>query len=114
MLDKLAQIERRFAEIEAKVADPEIFSDQGRFAKLMRERSDLAEIVDVYRRRRETESQLDEARVLREDSDPDIREMASGEYRELETALEGLDSELRLLLVPKDPLDQRNAIFEIR
>ncbi len=114
MLDKLAQIERRFAEIEAQVADPEVFSDQGRFAKLMRERSDLDEIVTVYRRRRQTEGELEQARVLREDSDPEIREMAAGEYRELEAALEALDGELRLLLVPKDPLDQRNAIFEIR
>ena len=114
MLDKLAQIERRFAEIEAQVADPEVFSDQGRFAKLMRERADLAEIVEVYRRRRQTGSELDEARTLREDGDPEIREMASGEYRELEAALEKLDAELRQLLVPKDPLDQRNAIFEIR
>ncbi|HXC51133.1 MAG TPA: peptide chain release factor 1 [Candidatus Limnocylindrales bacterium] len=114
MLDKLAQIERRFAEIEAQVADPEVFSDQGRFAKLMRERSDLDEIVSVYRRRRQTESELEQARALREDGDPEIREMAAGEYRELEAALEALDGELRMLLVPKDPLDQRNAIFEIR
>ena len=114
MLDKLAQIERRFAEIEAQVADPEVFSDQGRFAKLMRERAELEEIVTVYRRRRETEGQLEQARTLRDDSDPDIREMAAGELRELEASLETLDNELRLLLVPKDPLDQRNAIFEIR
>jgi peptide chain release factor 1 len=114
MLDKLAQIERRFAEIEAQVADPEIFSDQGRFAKLMRERSDLEEIVSVYRRRTQAEAELEQARVLRDDSDPEIREMAGSEFRELEAMLERLDDELRLLLVPKDPLDQRNAIFEIR
>ena len=114
MLDKLAQIERRFAEIEAQVADPEIFGDQGRFAKLMRERSDLSEIVEVYRRRCDTGARLEEARVLRDDADPEIREMASAEIRELEPAVEALDAELRLLLVPKDPLDQRNAIFEIR
>ena len=114
MLDKLAQIERRFAEIEALVADPEVFGDHERFAKLMRERSDLEEIVEAYRRRRALEAQLDEARAMREDADPAIREMAVAEARELEPALEALDAELRLLLVPKDPLDQRNAIFEIR
>ena len=114
MLDKLAQIERRFAEIEAQVADPEIFGDRDRFAKLMRERSDLTGIVEVYRRRREMGDQLEEARVLRDDTDPDIREMAVAEIRELEPALEDLDGELRLLLVPKDPLDQRNAILEVR
>ncbi len=114
MLDKLAQIERRFVEIEAQVADPEIFGDRDRFAKLMRERSDLAEIVEAYRRRRDTEAQLEQARALRDDSDPDIREMAGGEVRDLEVALEAMDAGLRQLLVPKDPLDQRNAIFEIR
>ncbi len=114
MLDKLAHIERRFAEIEAQVAAPEFFGDQARLAKLLRERSELEEIVETYRRRRETEARLDEARVLREDPDPDIREMAVAEIRELEPALDALDAELRLLLVPKDPLDQRNAILEIR
>jgi peptide chain release factor 1 len=114
MLDKLAQIERRFIEIEAQVADPEVFGDQGRFAKLMRERAELEEIVGVYRARCETERSLGEARAMREDSDPGIREMAAGECRELEATLEKLDGELRMLLVPKDPLDQRNAIFEIR
>ena len=65
MLDKLAQIERRFAEIEAQVADPEIYGDQGRFAKLMRERADIEEIVTVYRKRVETDGRLEEARALR-------------------------------------------------
>jgi peptide chain release factor 1 len=114
MLDKLAQIERRFAEIEAQVADPETYGDQSRFAKLMRERAEIEEIVGVYRQRRETEARLEEARALRDDSDPDMRDMAVAEIRELEPALEALDTQLRLLLVPKDPLDQRNAIFEIR
>ncbi len=114
MLDKLAQIERRFAEIEAQVADPEVFGDRDRFAKLMRERSELTEIVEVYRERRAAEAQLEEARILREDADPGMREMAMGEIRELGPRLDELDSKLRLLLVPKDPLDQRNAIVEIR
>lgn len=114
MLDKLAQIERRFEEIEAQVADPDLFGDRDRFAKLMRERADLEEIVAVYRRRCSAQTQLDEARVLREDRDADIREMAVGEIQELEPELESLDSQLRMLLVPKDPLDQRNSILEIR
>jgi len=114
MLDKLAQIDRRFAEIESQVADPEIFGDRDRFAKLMRERAELSQIVEVYRRRRGTQEQLEQARAMREDADPEIREMATGEARNLEAALETLDAELRVLLIPKDPLDQRNAIFEIR
>jgi peptide chain release factor 1 len=114
MLDKLAQIERRFAEIEAQLADPDSFGDRDRVAKLMRERSDLSEIVETYRSRRAAEAQLEEARALREDGDPDIREMAATEFRQLEEVIARLDGELRLQLVPKDPLDQRNAIFEIR
>ena len=114
MLDKLAQIERRFAEIDSLLADPEVVGDRERFAKLMRERADVAEIVEAYRERRSAESQLGEARLLREDADPGIREMAVGEIKELEPRLEALDARLRLLLVPKDPLDQRNAVLEIR
>jgi peptide chain release factor 1 len=114
MLDKLAQIERRFAEIESQLADPDSFGDRDRVAKLMRERSDLSDIVETYRSRRAAEAQLAEARVLRDDGDPEIREMASTEVRQLEEVIGRLDGELRLLLVPKDPLDQRNAIFEIR
>jgi peptide chain release factor 1 len=114
MLDKLAQIERRFAEIESQLADPDCFVDRDRVARLMRERSDLSDIVETYRSRRAAEAQFEEARILREDSDSDIREMAALEFRQLEELIARLDSELRLLLVPKDPLDQRNAIFEIR
>src|SRR5438874_609648 len=114
MLDKLAQIERRFADIEAEVADPDVCSDRDRFARLMRERSELAPIVDAYRRRRDIDVELAQARTLREDSDAEMREMAGGEVRRLEEAIEASDTELRMLLVPKDPLDQRNAILEIR
>ncbi|HEY2773789.1 MAG TPA: peptide chain release factor 1 [Candidatus Binatia bacterium] len=114
MLDKLGRIERRYAEIEAEVADPATSSDRDRFARLMRERSDLEDIVFAYRRRRDAESQLGEAKVLREDADPEIREMATGEARKLEASLAALDEQLRQLLIPKDPLDQRNAIVEIR
>jgi peptide chain release factor 1 len=114
MLDKLAQIERRFAEIEAQVADPETFGDRDRVARLMRERAELEEIVVAYRRRCETESALEEAKAMRDDADPEIREMAGAEIRQLESRLDEQDAGLRMLLVPKDPLDQRNAIVEIR
>ncbi|HYB99680.1 MAG TPA: peptide chain release factor 1 [Candidatus Limnocylindrales bacterium] len=114
MLEKLAQIEKRFEAIEAEVADPSAYGNRERFADLMRERADLTEIVETFRRRRATEQQLLEAKAMRDDSDPDIREMAVSEIRELEPRLERLDRELQMLLVPKDPLDQRNAIVEIR
>jgi peptide chain release factor 1 len=114
MLDKLAHIERRFVEIEAEVADPSTAADRERFARLMRERAEIADIVEAWRERRRLAAQLDEARALRDDADAGMREMAFSEIRELEPALEDLDARLRLLLVPKDPLDQRGAILEIR
>ncbi|HYC55453.1 MAG TPA: peptide chain release factor 1 [Candidatus Binatia bacterium] len=114
MLHKLAQIEKRFEAIEAEVADPSAYGNRERFADLMRERAELTEIVETFRRRRATEEQLAEAKALRDDSDAEIREMAIAEIRELEPRLQALDLELQMLLVPKDPLDQRNAIVEIR
>jgi len=114
MLEKLAQIERRFEEIEGLITDPSIIGDRERYAKLMRERSEVEEIVETLRERRAVAAELDDARVLRDEGDSDMREMAAEELRQLEPRLQALDSQLEYLLIPKDPLDQRNAILEIR
>ena len=114
MLNKLAQVEARFLEIEAELQDPDVARNRERFARLGREHAELAEVVHSYRSRRELAGQLEQTSTLRDDSDPQIREMAAEEARDLERRIAELDDELKSLLVPKDPLDARNAFLEIR
>ncbi|RMF23264.1 MAG: peptide chain release factor 1 [Deltaproteobacteria bacterium] len=114
MFDKLDEVEKRFADIETQISDPEVIADRTRYAALMREHAELSDVVATYRRRKELARELEEARGLREDPDPEIREMAAVEERRLEQALEEVDADLKRLLVPKDPLDKRNAMLEIR
>ncbi len=114
MFDKLDEVEKRFADIETQISDPEVIADRTRYAALMREHAELSDVVATYRRRKELARELEEARGLREDPDPEIREMAAAEERRLEQALEEVDADLKRLLVPKDPLDKRNAMLEIR
>jgi len=114
MLEKLERVEVRFSEIEAQLVDPTVSGDRNKFADLMREHSELSEIVEVYRKRKAASSDLDEAFKLKADNDSDIREMALAEIEELTPQLSEMDESLRQLLIPKDPLDTRNVILEIR
>ncbi|MEE8311754.1 MAG: PCRF domain-containing protein, partial [Candidatus Binatia bacterium] len=114
MFEKLDKVERRFDEIEQELVQPDVVSDRERYAGLMREHAELHEIVAAYRCRRDLAEQLEGALALRDDSDAEIREMAVAEVREIEGQVEAVDVELQTLLLPRDPLDRRNAILEIR
>ena len=114
MFEKLEKVDERFREIESLIVDPNVVGDRERYAALMRERSDLEAVVETYRRRRALAEQLAETDVLKADADPEIRDMAISEARALEQKLAETDEQLKILLIPKDPLDQRNAIMEIR
>jgi len=114
VLDKLAKVEARFEEIERQLSAADAAADREKFASLTREHSELAELVAACRERRRVAEQLDEALALAEDLDPDIRTMAEAETRALRETLAELDARLRRLLIPRDPLDDRNAILEIR
>jgi len=115
MFDKLDEVEARFEEIRRKLADPEVLSDPDRLRELSREEHELEPIVATYRRYKETVKALDEAKqILEEEPDRELRELAEEEIRTLENRLEELTQELKLLLVPKDPQDAKNAIVEIR
>jgi len=114
MLDKLAQVEARFLDIERQLQDPGVVRDRERYKKLMQEHAELEELVEAYRERRQLGEQLAETKKLREDKDPEIREMAAQEAQELGERLAHIDERLQLLLVPTDPRDQRNALLEIR
>ncbi len=115
MLEKLAEVESRYDEIESLMADPSIATDYARVAELAKERSSLKTIVDVYRQYQKQSQDLAGAReLLHSADDAEMREMAQEEVAELETSSSELFEELRVMLLPKDPRDSKNVIVEIR
>ncbi|EFD04918.1 peptide chain release factor 1 [Peptostreptococcus anaerobius] len=115
MLDKLMVLEDKYKELSEKVADPEIISDQPTWQKLMKENSELEPIVMKYREYRKVNETIAESKqILEEESDEDLRELAKMELSEAESQIVDIEDELKLLLVPKDPNDEKNVIVEIR
>ena len=115
MFDKLDSIEKRFRELEAQLSDPAVMQDMKKYSELMKEHATSKEIVDSYTLYKKTVSQLEEAREMAgSESDPELKEMAKEEIKELEEQKENQIKELRTLLIPKDPLDLKNIIMEIR
>ncbi len=114
MFDRLQEIENRYIELEKELGDPEIIGDREQFQKIAKEHSDLEEIVSKFRELKQNKNQTDETRILIQDSDPDIREMASLEMSKLTENKERLENAIKLLLLPKDPNDDKNVVLEIR
>ncbi len=114
MFTRLENLERRFADLEQQLSSPDILSDQDRYRKLTKAHADLKEIVDVFKKYKDLRAQLAESEAMRGDADPDIRAMAAQECKDLESALPELEQELKILLLPKDPMDDKNIILEIR
>jgi peptide chain release factor 1 len=114
MLERLAEIEARYEELTALLADPEVLADHRRIEEISRERSGLESIVELYRSYSETRQALEDARALAADSDEDLRELGHDEEQRLEPKVDALEQELKVALLPKDPADERNVIVEIR
>ena len=114
MRQKLEDIERRFERVTSDLSDPEVLADIERYRKLTKEQSQLEPIVRTYRELRSVQAQIEDTRSLLEEKDPEIREMAKEELPVLRERAENLERDLRLLMLPKDPADDRNAILEIR
>jgi peptide chain release factor 1 len=115
MLEKLAEVESRYLELEGLLGDPEIAIDYERVAELAKERASLQDIVDAYRQYQRGAAELDDAReLLQTADDAELRELAGDEAAELEASNANLLEKLRLLLLPKDPRDNKNVIVEIR
>jgi peptide chain release factor 1 len=115
MLEKLAEVEARYDELGAVLADPATVSDHNKLREYGIERSNLEEIVTIYRDYKGQLGELDEARtMLSEEKDADLREMAQEEIALLEDSTEELAEKLKLLLLPTDPRDDKNVIMEIR
>ncbi len=115
LTDKLDQLETRYHEMTQQLSTPEIVTDSARFQKLAKQHSELEEIVAKNREFRQIEKDLAGARqMIVESEDADMRHMAQEEERQLTTRKEQVERELKLLLVPKDPNDEKNIILEIR
>ena len=115
MLEKLAEVESRYHELERLLGDPAIATDYEQVAELAKERASLQDIVDAYRQYQRGAAELDEAReLLQEADDAEMRELAAEEVAELEASNAELLEKLRLMLLPRDPRDSKNVIVEIR
>ncbi|MDQ3322681.1 MAG: peptide chain release factor 1 [Acidobacteriota bacterium] len=116
MLEKLAQIERTYDELTAQISSPDLMNDMSSYAKTMKQHRTLGEIVEKYHEVKRMSEELSGARELSDAAGDDIemREMAQMEIGELEEKLPKLEEELKVLLLPKDPNDEKNVILEIR
>jgi len=115
MFDKLDAAENRYEELSIKLSDPRVIADQDEYRKLMKEFSGLEEIVLKYREYKKTKKDISDAKELLEEStDREFRELAQSELDDAKARLETIENELKQLLMPKDPNDNRNVIVEIR
>ncbi len=115
MLQKLSYVVSRFEELTSKLTDPELMKDMNRFREISKERSDIEPIVVRFKEWEKITSDLTENKqILQESSDEDFRELALAEIPDLEKGAEALKQELLILLLPKDPNDDKNVILEMR
>lgn len=114
MLAKLQELENKYLALEKELSDPDLLKDQKRYHEIAKRHADLRVIVQSYRQDRDVLKQIDENKVLLEDPDPEIRELAQSELEQLNEKSLGLEQQIKCLLLPKDPNDERNVLLEIR
>jgi len=115
MLDKLAAIEKNYEDFTTQLSDPEVLADAGRYTKLAKQHRDLEEIVAKYREYRSLSQGIRDSRELVDtEDDAEMVALARTELQELEARLVSVEEQLKILLVPKDPNDEKNVILEIR
>lgn len=115
LLDKLEAINIRFIEVGTLIVDPDIIADMKRYVRLNKEYKDLEEIVVVYKEYKSLLDNLESSKeLLKEETDPEMRDMAKMEIDELEGRRPEMEEEIKMMLIPKDPEDEKNAIMELR
>ena len=115
MLQKLKSAEEKYIDIENELAKPDIFSNQEEYTRLMKEYKNLTPVIEKFREYKKVESDMNDAReMLDEQLDTDMREMVNEEFKTCQKNLEVLLDELKILLLPRDPNDDKNVIVEIR
>ncbi len=115
MFDKLEDLLIRFEEIMGELHEPTVTNNQDRFRKLMKEQADLAPLVEAYKAYKQAKQDIEDSlALLEEESDEEMRELAKEELSDAKKRVEELEQELKILLLPKDPNDDKNIILEIR
>ena len=115
ILEKLEGVKERFEEVGRLITEPDIIADMDRYIKLNKEYKDLEPLVDAYKEYKNVISNIESAKsILNEEKDAELREMAKAELEELNEKLPGMEEEIKMLLLPVDPEDEKNAIIEIR
>lgn len=112
MFDKLENVEKRYEELNEKISDPEVIANQNEWKKLMKEHADIEEIVEKYREYKKVQNSIEDLKEMLEDKE--MHDLAQAELDEARVNLPKIEEELKLLLVPKDPNDDKNVIVEIR
>ena len=112
MFDKLENVEKRYEELNEKISDPEVIANQNEWKKLMKEHADIEEIVEKYREYKKVQNSIEDLKEMLEDKE--MHDLAQAELDEARANLPKIEEELKLLLVPKEPNDDKNVIVEIR
>jgi len=112
MLEKLIAIEEKYTSLEKRMQEPEVYTDRTLYARLAREQKEIQPVVEAYRRYDKARRDMEGARELM--NDPDFKEIAGEEYESAQAEMERIEEELRVLLLPRDPNDDKNVIIEIR
>jgi peptide chain release factor 1 len=114
MFQKLEAIEEKLETIERQLADPSVIADQEKYLRYVRERAEISDLVEIYRRYKKVRKQIEDNKELLDGSDEEIKELAKAEMPVLKEELESLEKKLKLLLLPRDPRDEKNVLLEIR
>ncbi|MBQ4543177.1 MAG: peptide chain release factor 1 [Clostridia bacterium] len=115
MFDKLSFLQQRYEELSAQISDPEVIADQNKFRELCKEHSDITPIVEKYNMYKSAKNQLEESKeMLGENLDKDFKELVQAEYDDAKEKIAQYEEELKILLLPKDPNDEKSVIVEIR
>ena len=115
MVDKLKEIEKRFLDVEGELSKPEVVNDMKKYTSLNKEYKSLGKIVNKYSELKKIVSGIDDAKlVLNKEKDEEFREMAKVELDELSDKKNQIEEEIKILLIPKDPDDEKSVILEIR
>ena len=112
--ERLDEAENRFNDLTGQMANPAVISDSDQYRKVSKAHSELSEVVAKYRDWKRIDQELNDARAMAQDTDPDLRQMAEAEVVRLEPELAQIEEDLEILLMPKDPNDEKNVVLEIR
>ena len=112
MFEKLEAVEKRYEELTKMISDPEVISNQAEWQKLMKEHASIEDVVLKFREYKKVKEAMNEAKEMMEDKE--LKELAEAEYYEAKEQLPKIEQELKFLLIPKDPDDDKNIICEIR